>query len=120
MGGGSGFAARSFSGGSVRQFSGGNVRQFSGGSVRQFSGGNVRQFSGSAVTQFHNVGPRHDGRRDRHHRFRGPIVVFASPYFYDYGYDYGYSYNECYQLQRVRTPYGWRNQWVNVCYDEDY
>ena len=27
------------------------------------------------------------------------------------------SYNSCYQLRTVWTNWGWRRQWVNVCWD---
>jgi hypothetical protein len=37
------------------------------------------------------------------------------PYWGGYGgyYDYG---DGCLVPRRVWTPYGWRRQWINVCY----
>ena len=39
-----------------------------------------------------------------------------APNFYDYP---GYYYDDCYQLRRVWTDFGWRYVRVDVC-DDDY
>ncbi len=55
----------------------------------------------------------HDHHHDHHHhRFVGGVFAFGGWPYYDY-YDYS---DTCYQPRRVWTPYGWRWQYVYVCY----
>jgi hypothetical protein len=34
--------------------------------------------------------------------------------------DYAYGYDDCYQLRRVHTRYGWRLRRIDVCGDSYY
>jgi hypothetical protein len=55
-------------------------------------------------------------RLGRHHARRGAFALgFVAPYYYD---DYATSYvaaDDCYELQQVRTAWGWQYQRVYVC-----
>jgi hypothetical protein len=57
--------------------------------------------------------------RGFHHRHFRHFAAFAigAPYYYaDYPYYYGdYPYDDCYNVVRVRTSYGWRWRTVNLC-----
>jgi hypothetical protein len=133
-GGGGGGAAPSFSGGAGGNggSGGGPGPSFSrGGSVQSFgrtaapgsmSAPNVSR-PGYAVTPrrgnvaWGNSGPKnsgvyHDKHGHRHHRRAFAFVPFG---FYGGDYD-AYTYDDdCYQVRRVRTPYGWRLRRVYVC-----
>jgi hypothetical protein len=44
------------------------------------------------------------------------VVAFGfGPDYYDYGYDPYYYDDDCYQVRRVWTGYGWRLTRVYVC-----
>lgn len=59
-------------------------------------------------------GVYYDKHGHRHHHRRhfvgGPFFGFYGGYYNDYAY-----YDDCYQVRRVRTPYGWRWRRVYVC-----
>jgi hypothetical protein len=81
-------------------------------SVSSFGGG--RQFSDR----------RFDRDDFRHHHHRRNFAFAAFPfgfndgYYNDYAYDY--DYDDCYQVRRIRTPYGWRWRRIDVCAYSDY
>ena len=93
-GGGASFSRGSGGGMSVGRSSGGNWsgnRAISGGnfannSRQSFAATNNRPGNWSAGN---SSGRRADWRQHRR-GFRGPIVGFVGPGYYDYGYDYGY------------------------------
>lgn len=83
-----------------------NRNMSSSGTGRRFSSGR-RDFD-------------HDGRHHHHGRsFAFGVVPFG--YYDDYYNDYAYDYNDdCYQLRRVHTRYGWRWRRIDVCGDSYY
>jgi hypothetical protein len=63
--------------------------------------------------------PRFRGRSRivrRGRRFAPYVTLgFGLPYVYSYGYPYYYNDDDCYELHRVWTRFGWRRAWVYVC-----
>ena len=95
------------------------------GSVRSLGGSpssssppgnhNVRSFSG---TRSFSGGPTNFDRHNRRHRHDRDFAFGVFPFGYDDGYysDYAYAYgDDCYQIRRVRMPYGWRLRRIDVC-----
>ncbi|MGH6663483.1 MAG: hypothetical protein ACREB2_01080 [Pseudolabrys sp.] len=86
-----------------------------GGSPSFQSNRNISSFSGG---RRFSSGRRDFGRDGRHHHhgrnFAFGVVPFGfyDGYYNDYAYDYG---DDCYQVRRVRTPYGWRWRRIDVC-----
>lgn len=112
--GGGGFHGGGFGGGGFR--SGG----FAGvNGARSFAAVPGARFAG---VQGHGTGHFGHGRHGHYRHFSPFFAGFGGPY-YGYGDNYyyddyadGYPYgNNCYELQRVHTRYGWRWQRVDVC-----
>jgi hypothetical protein len=105
-------AASSFSrSGAVRSFGGRLSGRVSGSPTFQSN----RSISSFGTGRTFSGGRRDFGRdRDRHHR--GRDFVFGGVVYDDYYNDNAYDYNDdCYQVRRVRTRYGWRWRRIDVC-----
>lgn len=113
-----GTASSSFSHSSgVRSFGGRTSGRFSGSPTFQ-SNRNTSSFSSGRRFSSGGRDFDHDGRHHHHRRgFAFGVVPFYGDYYNDYAYDYN---DDCYQLRRVHTRYGWRWRRIDVCGDSYY
>jgi hypothetical protein len=139
VGGLSGARMGSFTGARMGSFSGARMGTFSGARMGTFTGARIGAvpYSGARVATTYGgrgfyrggyigTGRYASGYRYGRHGYRygrywpwgvgvGALAVASAwPYYSDYYYgDYGY--DDCFQLRRVWTRYGWRWAQVNVC-----